>query len=134
MTRLHFVVFVTALILATASGTAMAHAPGLMMETGFGAGFAHVIGGLDHVLAALVVGAWLSRLGRSLPLLAGLAAAGFAVFHDLAHDTEMLASPEWTEFALGIGTATLSLMAVGGALARIAFALSRLFRRSRQSP
>lgn len=134
MTRLHSVVFVTALILAAASGTAIAHAPGLMMETGFGAGFAHVIGGLDHVLAALAVGAWLARLGRSLPLFAGLAAAGFAVFHDFVHDTGMLASPEWTEFALGVGTATLSLITVGGALVRIAFALSHLIRRSRQSP
>jgi urease accessory protein len=51
----------TALILGSFA-PALAHAPGTG-EAGLGAGFAHPILGLDHVLAMVAVGLWASQLG-----------------------------------------------------------------------
>ena len=50
------------LILAVMAGTAQAHT-GLGHTAGFGYGFAHPIGGTDHVLAMIAVGLFAAMLG-----------------------------------------------------------------------
>jgi urease accessory protein len=52
---------VTALILGSI-GPAFAHVPGAA-EAGLGAGFAHPLLGLDHLMAMVAVGLWTSQLG-----------------------------------------------------------------------
>lgn len=54
---------VTAMALLIAgSGAALAH-PGHEMHSSFMSGFAHPMGGLDHLLAMIAVGLWASSLG-----------------------------------------------------------------------
>lgn len=54
--------FVAAMALATATGSALAHAGGGALG-GFGAGFVHPILGWDHVIAMVAVGLWGAFLG-----------------------------------------------------------------------
>lgn len=54
--------FVLAAVLAFAAGPALAHT-GIGSVSGFTAGFAHPIGGLDHVLAMVAVGILAAQLG-----------------------------------------------------------------------
>jgi urease accessory protein len=77
-----------AALLALAPGAALAHAGGDHVH-GFATGFLHPVGGLDHVLAMVAVGAWAGIAGGAarwaLPVAflaamaagAGLALAGF---------------------------------------------------------
>ena len=49
-------------LLALGAGSAAAHVPG-SLGGGLGAGFAHPLGGLDHLLAMLAVGLWAAQAG-----------------------------------------------------------------------
>src|SRR5215208_6784885 len=52
-----------AALLTLAAGIAQAHT-GIGAAGGFGYGFAHPLGGLDHVLAMVAVGLFAAQLGR----------------------------------------------------------------------
>ena len=75
-------ILVLAFVLSLVSGEVMAHTPGGLAGDGFFAGFVHPFGGLDHLLAALAAGVWISRLGRRtsvIVLLAILVALGLGL-------------------------------------------------------
>lgn len=155
-----------ALIITILPGLAWAH-EGHTHMTGFAAGIAHPLGGLDHLLTMVAVGFWAARLGGNarwqLPLvfvvamllggtlgMAGLTAplltlatepivlassviiglmlavngklntavaatlcASFAVFHGLAHASEMPIGSSAIGYAAGFVLATAALHGTG---------------------
>lgn len=174
---------VTGSVLATTllPGLALAH-EGHTHASGFAAGLAHPLGGLDHLLAMVAVGFWAAHLGGNarwqLPLvfvvamvlggtlgMAGLVApllslatepmilassvviglvlavngklnataaamlcASFAVFHGLAHGSEMPAESSVMGYAIGFVLATAALHGIGlvsGLTARVLPGLHR---------
>lgn len=73
-------------LMTMGAGSAAAHIPG-SLGGGLGAGFAHPLGGLDHLLAMLAVGLWAGQAGGRalwalpamfLAVMAAAAAAGAA--------------------------------------------------------
>jgi urease accessory protein len=53
----------TVLLVGIDAAPAMAHAPGEGLAGGFASGFAHPLGGLDHIVAMVAVGLWGAFLG-----------------------------------------------------------------------
>jgi urease accessory protein len=53
----------TVLLVGFDAAPAMAHAPGEGLAGGFASGFAHPLGGLDHIVAMVAVGLWGAFLG-----------------------------------------------------------------------
>lgn len=150
------------LTLAALPTLALAHS-GHGVDSGFAAGLAHPLGGLDHILAMVAVGFWGAHLGGSarwqLPLafvvtmllggalgIAGIAlpgvepmilassiviglalaisgklntalaaglCAGFALFHGIAHGTEMPVASSALGYATGFALATAALHLTG---------------------
>src|SRR6516164_4462632 len=97
---------------------------------GFVAGFAHPLGGLDHILAMVTVGIFAWQLGgRALwlvpaPFILAMALGGvFAIFHGHAHGTEMPLDASGSAYAAGFLLATALLHAAGIALG---FAIGRI--------
>jgi len=54
--------FLVASVVCAMPGAALAHT-GVGGTTGFGAGFAHPVGGADHLLAMVAVGLWAAQMG-----------------------------------------------------------------------
>ncbi|WP_448097081.1 HupE/UreJ family protein [Luteibacter yeojuensis] len=78
--RTSFVVLVSvaAVALSSYAGPAVAHA-GTGLAGGFGAGFAHPFGGMDHLLAMVAVGLWGAVLGEPLVYLLPMVFPGVMV-------------------------------------------------------
>ena len=162
-------------------GLALAH-EGHADGTEFATGFAHPLGGLDHLLAMVAVGFWAAHLGGNarwqLPLVfvaamvlggilgmtglvtplltlatepmilassvvvglmlavngklsapaAAMLCAGFAVFHGLAHGTEMPLGSSAMAYAVGFALATAALHGIGMLSGLTARVLPGLYR------
>lgn len=160
------VVKISLLAASLLPGLALAHED-YSHATGFAAGLAHPLGGLDHLLTMVAVGFWAAHLGGNarwqLPLVfvvamvlsgtlgmsglvaplltlatepmiltssvviglvlalngklnaiaSGMLCASFAVFHGLAHGSEMPAGSSAVGYAIGFTLATTALHGIG---------------------
>lgn len=92
-----------------------------MMAAGFGLGVAQIevpFVELGIALSIVVIGG-LAALGRPMPVVAAASVVGlFAIFHGVAHGTEMPLDASGAEYAAGfiVATALLHLVGIGAAM------------------